>query len=291
MTTDDMIHLVLPINPEVAVSFCDESRCWESPFADAMHQAKIPYLANSLLKDAPHKDIINVDIPSERRGKKTWPATVAWRVRIGILSRQHHRVIASYSLSHARSFLVVRRRARFERAKSELAEFQRERAETWERQGIRFGHPDDRPWHQTDRATGPSQERGAKIVDNHITALRDLSNLIATSRERIPRSKENSIKCWQAILALDQFSGGGFRSRLSPQHPGHRDLIEVDFAEFVYSCVGEEMFVKLSFAIDKKIQELVQSDCFGSHFEAAVQQTEASKGFQPTATSPFQQAD
>ncbi|KAK4126409.1 hypothetical protein N657DRAFT_307147 [Parathielavia appendiculata] len=156
MTTDDRIQLVLPINPEVAVIFCDESRCWESPFADAIHRASIPYLANTLLKDAPHKDIINVNIPSERRGKKTWPATAAWRVSIGTLSRQHHRIIASHSLGHARSFLVVRHRARFERARRELAEFQRERAETWKRQGIRFGHLDDRPWHQTERAAGLS---------------------------------------------------------------------------------------------------------------------------------------
>lgn len=315
MTTDDMIHLVLPINPEVAVIFCDESRCWESPFADAMHRAKTPYLANSLLKDAPHKDIINVNIPSERRGKKTWPATVAWRVSIGTLSRQHHRIIASYSLGHARSFLVVRRRARFERARRELAEFQRETAETWKRQGIRVGHPDDRPWHQTDRAAGLSQERIARIVDRHTSALRDISNLVATSRERIPKNKGNSIKCWQAILTLDLAVGAGltlssksdstsskerimhpalkmaFEAAYPPKHPDHRDLIEVDFAEFVYSCVGEEMFAKLSDAIHMKIQELAQKDCFGAYFDAAVQQLEANRGFQPAATSLFQQAD
>jgi hypothetical protein len=55
MTTDDLIHLVLPISPEVAVIFCNESRCWESPFADSMHRLKRPYPHNSLLKNAPHK--------------------------------------------------------------------------------------------------------------------------------------------------------------------------------------------------------------------------------------------
>ena len=43
MTTEDMIHLVLPISPEIAVVFCDESRCWESPVAESMHRLEIPY--------------------------------------------------------------------------------------------------------------------------------------------------------------------------------------------------------------------------------------------------------
>jgi hypothetical protein len=131
ITMDDLIHLILPINPEVAVIFCNESRCWESPFADRMHRLKIPYPQNSLLKNAPHKDIINVHVPSERRGKKRWPATVAWRVNIGTLSRDHHQILASYSLSHAESFVVVRRRARFERARRELEVFSKKRVEVW----------------------------------------------------------------------------------------------------------------------------------------------------------------
>lgn len=41
MSTDDSIHLILPISLEVAVIFCDESRCWESPFAESMHRLDI----------------------------------------------------------------------------------------------------------------------------------------------------------------------------------------------------------------------------------------------------------
>ncbi|KAL2145166.1 hypothetical protein VTI28DRAFT_7802 [Corynascus sepedonium] len=315
MTTDDMIHLVLPITPEVAVIFCDESRCWESQFADAMQRAKIPYPANSLLKGAPHKDIINVNIPSQRRGKKTWPATVAWRVSIGILSRQHHRIISSYSLGHARSFIVVRHRARFERARRELADFQHERAETWKRQGIRFGPPEDRPWHQTDQGAGLSQERMARIADSYASAVHDITNLVATNRERIPISKENSIKCWQAVSTLELTFGAGlthssksngkssrrrimhpalkmaFEAAYPPKHPDHRDLIEVDFAEFVYSCIGEESFVKLSNAIHMKVQELVHKDSFGAYFDAAVQQMESNGEPHPADAPLPQQAD
>lgn len=316
MTTHDLIHLVLPITPDVAVIFCHERRCWESSFADAMHRAKIPYPANSLLKDAPHKDIINVNIPSERRGKRTWPATVAWRVSIGTLSRQHHRIIASYSLGHARSLLVIRRRARFERARRELAEFQRERAETWKRQGIRFGHSGGRSWHQADRDAGLPQERMARTVDSYESALYDILNLVATSREPIPTNKENSIKCWQAILTLDYLAFGAgptlssesndtsskkrimhpalkmaFEAAYPPKHPDHRDLIEVDFAEFVSLCVSEKTFAELSGAIRKKIQELTQKDCFGAYFEAAVRQLKAGRGFQPADSSLLQEGD
>ncbi|EAT77698.1 hypothetical protein SNOG_14846 [Parastagonospora nodorum SN15] len=67
MTKEDLIHLVLPISPEVAVIFCDESRCWESPFADMMHRAKIPFSANSLLAKAPHKEIVDVHVPERKR--------------------------------------------------------------------------------------------------------------------------------------------------------------------------------------------------------------------------------
>ncbi|CEL10897.1 hypothetical protein ASPCAL14004 [Aspergillus calidoustus] len=70
MTKNDIIHLILPISPQVAIVFCDESRCWESPFADAMHKANISYPENSLLKDAPHKDIVNVGVPSGKRGRR-----------------------------------------------------------------------------------------------------------------------------------------------------------------------------------------------------------------------------
>jgi hypothetical protein len=111
MTNEDMIHLIVLISPEVVVVFCNESRCWESPFAESMHRANIPFPENSLLKNAPHKDVINVDVPSKNRGKKTWPARVALRLNIGTLSREHHCIITSYSLSHANSVIVVHRRA------------------------------------------------------------------------------------------------------------------------------------------------------------------------------------
>jgi hypothetical protein len=126
---EDLIHLILPISPEVAVVFCDESQYWKSPFADSMHQLKIPYPENGLLKNTPHKGIVNDHVPDEKRGKKRWPATMAWRVNIRILSQKHHRMIAYYSLSHAVAFVIVQRRAQFERARREIEIFSKKRAE------------------------------------------------------------------------------------------------------------------------------------------------------------------
>ncbi|KAB5569963.1 hypothetical protein GE09DRAFT_1283147 [Coniochaeta sp. 2T2.1] len=293
----------------------DHSRCWESPFTDAMHRAKIPSLANSLLKDAPHKDIVKVNIPSERRGKKRWPATVAWRVSIGTLSRQHHRIIASYSLDQCAVIPCSSKpgaiRASHERTGRVSAGKSGDVEEA--------GNPDWPSRRPAISSDGPScrssQELMERMVDRHTSALRDISNLVATSRERIPKNKEHSFKCWRAILTLHWAFGAGltlssesdgtsskkrimhpalkmaFEAAYPPKPPDHRDLIEVDFAEFLYSCVGEEVFAKLSDAIHMKIQELVQKDCFGADSDAAVQKLEADRGFQAAATALSQQAD
>jgi hypothetical protein len=141
MTTEGFIHLVLPVSPEITLVFCNESRCWESPFADTLKKMGNPYPTNSRLKRAPYKDIINVHIPSQKRGRKrTWPATEAWRINVGTLSGHHHQIIASYSLNHARSVVVARRRARFERACRDLEKFNKDRIEVWKSQGHRIDY-------------------------------------------------------------------------------------------------------------------------------------------------------
>lgn len=123
MTIDDMIHVILPISPALAVVFCEESRCWESPFADAIIRHHKTYPQNSLLAKAPHKDIVTGQVPARRKGRKRWPVTVDWRVSISKLSQQHHQVIAFYSLSHTRSIVIFNSRARFEKARKELEVF------------------------------------------------------------------------------------------------------------------------------------------------------------------------
>ncbi|RKL31152.1 hypothetical protein BFJ72_g11169 [Fusarium proliferatum] len=189
MTTEEVIHLILPISPEKAVVFCDESRCWESPFADIIHRLKKPYLQNSLLSKAPHKDIIDVSVPSTKRGKKLWPATVAWRVNIGTLTRPHHRIIASYSLSHAKSVIIVRSRARFERARRELEIFNKERQEWWHSISIRSEDPDA----SRQRSKGlarPINDQMEPVVDEHVTAFDEVMNIIQNTHGELQRTKE-----------------------------------------------------------------------------------------------------
>ncbi|KAK7739268.1 hypothetical protein SLS62_011258 [Diatrype stigma] len=291
MTRHDMMHLILPITPEVAVVFCNESRCWQSPFADGMQQLKIPYLENSLLRDAPHKDLIHISVPSETRGNKTWPATVAWRVNIGALSRHHHRIIASYSLAHAESFVIVRRRARFERAKRELAVFSRNRVKTWNDHGIRISYLDYRDKRQ-DRPTPLTETQVTKTVDELMTSLGEVLNIVKHSHQPIPRSKEMAFKSWRAMLALESVgetansssvSSGrqpflnpglkaAFESAYPPKNPGFKDLIAIDFFEFFRDAVGESTFSQLSFQIDTKISELVKTDAFAANFETPEQE-------------------
>jgi hypothetical protein len=303
VTTNDLIHLVLPISPEVAVVFCNGSRCWESPFADNMHRLKIPYPQNSLLKNAPHRDIINVHVPNQRRRKKWWPATVAWRVHIETLSRDHHRIITSYSLSHAKSFVVHRNRARFERAKRELEVFGNKRAEVWKSQGFRVSDQNtQRQENEEEGLARPSDEQITRIVDDHLSALDDVLNIINTTREPLPRTKDNALKYWLAVRTLEIYaqqntttSSGldaeslgltvihpalraAFEAAYPPQHPDHRDLVALDFSQFLSDGTGDETFAQLTLMIDAKISELVRADSFHTHWEASATKIRPPKG-------------
>ncbi|KAK8008251.1 hypothetical protein PG991_010802 [Apiospora marii] len=59
--------MILPVSPEVAVVFCNESRCGVAPSAEIMQRAKIPHLDVSLLKDAPHQGMTNITVQGEKR--------------------------------------------------------------------------------------------------------------------------------------------------------------------------------------------------------------------------------
>ncbi|KAJ5160551.1 uncharacterized protein N7482_007555 [Penicillium canariense] len=285
ITSDDMNHLILPISPDVAVVFCNEAQCWESPFAESMHRLQIPFPQNSLLKTAPHKDVVNIDVPSKPRGKKTWPPTIAWRVNIGMLSPRHHQIITSYILGHARSLIIVRSRARYERAKRDLEVFSRERAEAWTRQGFRSDYQTGHPQANGKTHGGPVLER---MVDEHMSALDDIIRIISTTNEPLPRNKDSLVKSWLAIRAIHFAKGSSSHSSkpddlsimdpairaaleaaYPPKHPNHRDLITIGFSEFFHNALGEEMFANLSFEISKKISEVVNADTFEVHFEAS----------------------
>ncbi|KEY65508.1 hypothetical protein S7711_09298 [Stachybotrys chartarum IBT 7711] len=294
MTTNDLIHLILPINPEVAVVFCDESRCWKSPFADIMHRLKIPYPRDSLLKNAPHQDIININVPSERRGKKTWPATMAWRVNIGMLSREHHVIITSYSLVHAKSLIIVRRRARFERARREFEGFWEKRNELLKSQGIRLPLlRATRKHNEDDNLSPPSPQQVTRMVNLHISALDEVLNKINNTNEPLPRTKDNALTSWLALRVLESHRlkylspasirlgsnpssfdimhpvlKAAFEAAYGPQQPDHRKLNNVEFAEFVCDGLGEEKFSQLTSEISSKISEMVSADSFHAHWEA-----------------------
>lgn len=312
MTSDDIIHRVFPISPKIAITFCNEARCWVSPAANYMHRAKIPYPENTLLKDAPHRDIINIDVPKEKRGGKTWPATVAWRVNIGTLSREQHRIIASYSLSHAKSLVVVQNRARFERAKRELELFMRARMEHWKSIGARFEHPGDQESHQRNHAPPGEKDVIARLVEDRMSALDEVLQMVETD-EVPPMNKRNAITFWLAIDTLESTmrakespssgcDGNGtvhirimhpalklaFEEAYPQKHPSHRDLNNVDFPKFIQECIGEEMFKELCGEIRKKISELIAADGFEVKFEAAAKKLEIS---QPYLDLPYQETE
>ncbi|RYP79018.1 hypothetical protein DL770_006763 [Monosporascus sp. CRB-9-2] len=265
-TRKDMAHPFLPISPEVAVAFCDESRCWQSPFADSMHKLKIPYPGNSLLWDAPLKDLVNIRAPSEKRSRKAWPAKVARRVIIGALSRHQHQIIASYSLGHADSF-------------AERRNVEEPRNSVWLSTG---------PGKAQRRTYTSTSVQATRIVDGYMASLSEVINTVGTTREPIPRTEEMAFKSWQAVLALDIVGGpapsspvsngqsimnpglrAAFESAYPPKHPDHKDLVAIDFFQFFSEAIGESTFAQLSLQIDDKLSDLVHADSFEAHFGAA----------------------
>ncbi|PNP46951.1 hypothetical protein TGAMA5MH_01904 [Trichoderma gamsii] len=295
MTTDDIKHIIFPISPEIAIIFCDESRCWESPFAEMMHRMKTPFPENSLLKSAPHKDITSIHVPKQKRGKKRWPATEAWRVNIGKLSPDHHRIINSYSFLHARSLIIVRSRARFERAKRAHDSFNIARIRQWESRGTRFAYHNHAPRHKESVQESLS-ERADRIANHFVLALDRVMSIIQTTNEPLPMTKENMLDSWMAVRTLEFYMiedlssqpgpmGGiagihpAMRAALEaaypPKHPSHRDLITIGFMDFYFHSLGEEMFAKLMHNIEVKAREIVCADSFASHWsscEASLQE-------------------
>ncbi|KAK8123003.1 hypothetical protein PG984_011673 [Apiospora sp. TS-2023a] len=262
--------MILPLSPEVAVVFCNESRCCMSPSPEIMQRGKIPHPDNSLLKDAPHKDVTSIEVEGQKRGRKRWPATTAWRVSIGTLSADHHQAITSYTLSHAQSLLVVRSRAKFERAKRELNRFGQEIAKSWNRGGT------EKEIVTVAGTKMTEEERGwAKA---QLSALEWLDRVIVPSREPVTRTKENVFKCFQAFIALttilnpdaEVFQEEGrlmhpalqsaFEAAYPPKHPAHRDLVTIGFDEFFGLGLGEEHFTRLLTLVEEKCRELVASD-------------------------------
>ena len=258
------------------------------------------------MKKAPHKDIVNIDVPSQKRGKRTYPATVAWRVSIGTLSSHHHKIITSYSLSHAQSFILVRSRARFERALRDLDAFNRGREEKWESRGMRFERqPAARHHHRGEQDTLPTDAEEKMTVKDYMSVLDEICTIIKTAREGVPRTKEMTFKSWLALRIMEEISSGmvprgksspsvvdahpavlaAFEAAYPPKPPDHRDLITIGFDEFFHHGIGEESFAQMSLDIHAKISELTRADNFKALFEAAV------AGGQTPADSPAHQAN
>ncbi|KAI1466075.1 uncharacterized protein F4812DRAFT_95991 [Daldinia caldariorum] len=277
MTTEDPIHIMLPVSPEVAVIFCNEARCWDSPVAEIMHRAGIPFPENSLLQDAPHKDITLKDIPKHKKGKKSWPATTMWRVNIGQLTEKNQRVISSYSLGHARSFITVRRRSRLERAKKDFESFNKEKLDYWKRTGFRL---ENLP---RDIGSGGLRigSEGEGITGRCWEDLEELLTVMIPSSRPLQRDKTNTIKCWNAVRALQALQCNeearlletevifrstiteiirAFESAYPPKPKSHRPLISIDFAHLITNAMGENTFARLSADIDDKIRESIGTD-------------------------------
>ena len=69
-----------------------------------------------------------------------------------------------------------------------------------------------------------------------------------------------------------------FEAAYPPQHPDHRDIVIIDFRQFLSYGIGEETFAQLTSKIDSKISELVHSKTFGTHWTAVATKLRSPEG-------------
>lgn len=202
----------------------------------------------------------------------SWPVTTAWRVYIGTFSRHQHRIIASYLLSHARSFIVVRSRKQFERARRELEVFSTERAKTYKSRWTRFSyHYQGDRQHPNEIFPPPTVEQKSRMADRPMSNLDEILAISKTT-QIIRMTKGNSFKpgmTWisharafhmycesltrsqiitfrtpaSCILPSKQRSKLSFIPHKSLDH---RDLNNIEFWEFFENAIGKMTFAKLS---------------------------------------------
>jgi hypothetical protein len=60
-----------------------------------------------------------------------------------------------------------------------------------------------------------------------------------------------------------------FEAAYPPQHPNHKDLVTIDFAQLIEHGIGDEMWAKLTLQIDTKISELVCADTFSVQLQGS----------------------
>jgi hypothetical protein len=132
----------------------------------------------------------------------------------------------------------------------------------------------------------------AGLVEDYMLAVDEVVRMTTVTYEVPPPTKSNAFEFWLARCALEHLSGKAtfglqlnngplsirimhpalklaFGGAYPANHADHRDLNDVDFWSFFQECIGEETFTRLSGEIEKKISELVSTEAFTGHFEAA----------------------
>ncbi|KAK4126408.1 hypothetical protein N657DRAFT_688946 [Parathielavia appendiculata] len=124
-----------------------------------------------------------------------------------------------------------------------------------------------------------------------------MNNLVATSREPYTKKQGKQHQVLAGNFTLDRASGAGLTvsskadgtsSKKRIMHPALKMAFEAAYPSKHIPTTGTS---STSTVPSLKIQGLVQKDCFEPYFDAAVQQPEANRGFQPAATSLFQRVD
>jgi hypothetical protein len=147
-----------------------------------------------------------VYVPTE--GKETSTTHTMSQINIGTLSREHQRVLNSYSLCHSREFVIFSSEDVFESAKIYADNFGNERAEAWKAANVRY--------------EGQYGE---------ILSPKDIADFIARVivDNSVEHNKDNVIKSWYAIQWLCHLGYGNSDFMSDPGPQAQRKLLQEAF--------------------------------------------------------------
>ena len=263
---ENRMHIWLPISPKVALVFCMPASCWQSAFEHVMKQAGIPWPDTSLLAKAPHKDP-KLEILQTSAGKDAQ----MWRVNIAVLPKEFHRVLTSYTLAHARNFIVLKDVSTLEPAIRDLDSFSEERKGEWKAIGRRWTQPT--PEVSIDEMVAAVFAKVHAGEDLPRTRNTVISSFYTVSMLSYVGSKEFSTK----DSFMDETGPRSFIKLMEQEFPpkpaGYTDLLSLTFFTFVLETLNEAHFMKLMNAIDEKLVAIAESDNFKAAWDECKEPT------------------
>ena len=174
-----------------------------------------------------------------------------WRINIAELPEEYHRILTSYTVLHARDFVIFTVKSNFKIALKDFGTFSELRIKAWEAQGYRWVGPGKIP-EPDDPINTVVEKLEAKEEltwsrDNVFASFATLTLLMAKQyKEDLPDYVIKKGPGYGSLIRM-------LKREFSPKPPTHVDLISLGFWEFTLLTLHKTDFMKLVNALCGKI--------------------------------------